>query len=281
VPGGLGGGHRGVGGGVPVMRWRVEISERSGEGRLLRDVLEALSIRLHEQAGHLFLIGDPFEALETAGEVHALASRIQSRITEVGKDNFDIPMSFQIGHVLEELENGEQRRHLFMSALGSAVCFATVGGVSLVVNRGLFLSEAERTRIEEIEKEAAYQKKRRKATACVVSAFRDHRALEVQRLLVGDLNPQTMGHIADLIQDDIGGAMKDLVPRNQLKRFYRSINHPEVFGKDARHIVSDDEPPPNPMRLDEARKFIHTLASLYLEKKAGLPPLGGAMVGRK
>jgi hypothetical protein len=38
------------------MRWRVEITEQNGDDRLLRDVLEAYSIRLHEQAGKLFLV---------------------------------------------------------------------------------------------------------------------------------------------------------------------------------------------------------------------------------
>jgi hypothetical protein len=138
------------------------------------------------------------------------------------------------------------------------------------VDRGLSLSEAERKRIEEAEKEAAYQKKRRKAISRFVSAFIDERALQVQRLLQGDLNPQTMGHIADLIQDDIGGAMRDLVASHQLTRFYRSINHPDVFGEQARHIISKEEPPPKPMNIHEARKFIHGLVELYLEKKAGL-----------
>jgi hypothetical protein len=31
--------------------------------------------------------------------------------------------------------------------------------------------------------------------------------------------------IAELIQDDIGGAMKDLISAKQLERFDRSINH--------------------------------------------------------
>jgi hypothetical protein len=97
--------------------------------------------------------------------------------------------------------------------------------------------------------------------------------MQVQRLLQDDLNPQTMGHIADLIQDDIGGAMRDLVSGNQLTRFYRSINHPDVFGEQARHIVSKEEPPPKPMNIHEARKFVHGLVELYLEKKAGLSPL--------
>jgi hypothetical protein len=255
------------------MRWRVKITERSGDDRLLRDVLEARSLRLDEQAGELFLIGDPFEELETAGEVHALASRVQSIVKEIGEGDSDIFMSFRLGEVWEELENGEPRRgHVFLTAHSGAYCFASAG-VSLAVVRGLSLSEADRTRIEEEEKELAYQKKRRKAISRCVSALKDERALRVQRLLQGDLNSQTMWHIHELIEADIGGAMKDLVSRNQLERFSRSINHP-VFGKDARHIVSNEKPPKNPMNMDEAQKFIHVLVARYLEKKAGVSPEG-------
>jgi hypothetical protein len=78
-----------------------------------------------------------------------------------------------------------------------------------------------------------------------------------------------MGHIADLIQDDTGSEMKNLVSDKQLTRFYRSINHPDVFGELARHIVSDDEPPPNPMSLEEARSFVRVLANRWMERKAG------------
>jgi hypothetical protein len=85
--------------------WRVEISERSGEDRLLRDVFGALSIGLHEQAGELFLISDKFETLESAAEVHALASRVQSIVTEIGQSDPDPLMNFRIGHVVEELNN--------------------------------------------------------------------------------------------------------------------------------------------------------------------------------
>jgi hypothetical protein len=70
----------------------------------------------------------------------------------------------------------------------------------------------------------------------------------------------------------MGDAIRDLVSRNQLTRFHRSINHPEVYGDQARHITSGQEPPPKPMKLDEARTFIRNIAELWLEKKAGLPP---------
>jgi hypothetical protein len=256
------------------MRWRVKITERNGDDRLLRDVLEARSLRLDEQAGELFLIGDPFEELETAGEVHALASRVQSIVKEIGEEDSDIHMSFRLGEVWEEPENGEPRRgYVFLTGHSSAYCFASAG-VSLGVVRGLSLSEAERQRIEDEEKELAYKKKCRKAISRFASAFLDDRALQVQRLLRKELTPQTMGHIADLIQADIGGAMRALVSNNQLTRFYRSINHPDVFGEQARHIVPKGDPPPKPMNLDEAREFTRALAARWLENKAGLLPEG-------
>jgi hypothetical protein len=250
------------------MRWRVEITKQNGDDRLLRDVLEARSIRLHEEAGKRFLVGDPFEALPTAGEVHALASRVQSIATEIEDAHSDIPIGFQIGHVLEELDHGERQMHVFLSPRGTAMCFG-MGAPSLTVERGLSLSEADRRRIEEEEREEAYQKNRRKATSLLVSALDNERALQVQRLLRKQLTSQTMWHIAELIQADMGSAMKDLVSRNEKARFDRSINHPDVFGEQARHIISQQEPPPKPMSMDEAQAFIRDLAARWLERLHG------------
>jgi hypothetical protein len=250
------------------MKWRVQIRECRGEKRLLRDLLKELSIEVIEQEGELFLISDVFESMRTAGEVHAFASRIQSIDSEIGEGDPDITMNFQVGYVCEALENGQQRKHIFLAARGAAFAMSFAGAVC-VVQHGSSLSEAERKRIEEEEKERAYQGKRRKAISRFVPAFRDDRALQVQRLLKTDLTPLSMGHIVDLIQAD--GSMKNLISRNQQTRFYRSINHPNVFGEQARHIVSEKEPPPKPMSLDEAREFTRALATRWLEKKAGLP----------
>ena len=46
------------------MRWRVEISQCSGDNRLLRDELKEVSIRLHDETGTLFLTSERFEAFE-------------------------------------------------------------------------------------------------------------------------------------------------------------------------------------------------------------------------
>lgn len=253
------------------MRWRVEISEPSGDDQLLRDELKQVSILLHDETGTLFLTSERFEALQTATQVYELASKVQSILAEVTRDHPDIAMTFQVGPVLEEVANGELRKHVFATLRATSLSFASVNA-TLTVGRAPSLSDADRERIENEQKEQAYLSKRRKATALFVSAVIDESALRVQRLLRNELTTQSMWHIFELIQDDMGGAMRDLVPHNQQTRFERSINHPLAFGQQARHVISKVEPPPNPMSLDEARAFVQGLAARWLEIKASLPP---------
>jgi hypothetical protein len=133
------------------------------------------------------------------------------------------------------------------------------------------LSEAERARLEQLAAEREFQRLRRKAISRVGSALRDERAIKVQKLLQGEPNPLALGHAVDLIEDDLGGAISKLASANQLTRFYRSINHQDVFGEEARHITSPDEPPPDPMTIGEARTFANEIAKRWMDEKAGLP----------
>ena len=192
-------------------------------------------------------------------------------LTEVTQDDPGIAMTFQVGPVLEEPGNGEVRTYVFVALRATSLSFASAHA-TLTVGRGPSLSDADRKRIEEEQKELEYLNKRRKATTRFVSAFVDERALRVQRLLRNELTTQSMWHIFELIEDDMGGAMKDLVSHNRQTRFERSINHPLAFGQQARHVISKVEPPPKPMSLDEARSFVEDLAARWLEIKASLPP---------
>ena len=251
------------------MRWFVEITDVEGNDRLLRDILGQLSITVVEEQAGRFLVSESFEALPTPGEVHDLAMRIRSILEETGSADPQIQLKLKIGTVFEEAGGDARRKHAFLTI--SPAHFRITGStMSVKFESSVSLSEDQRKRLEEEQREREYQQLRRKALSRVVSAFRDDRALQVQRLLCAELTPQTMGHIADLIQDDIGGEMKDLISGAQLTRFYRSINHPDVFGAQARHIVSNVEPPSRPMSLGEAREFIRALATRWMDTKAGL-----------
>lgn len=64
--------------------------------------------------------------------------------------------------------------------------------------------------------------------------------------------------------------MSSLASHGDLKRFRRSVNHQEVYGGDARHIASRNDPPPNPMYLPEAQVFIRKFADEWFKQKGAV-----------
>jgi hypothetical protein len=246
-------------------RWRVEISQVVGNERLLRDVLLALEIDIVE-GNTRFLVSRTFEVLDTAADVQALVTRVQITLAEVARRHAEIAAGFSIGRIIENRAEGPEITHVIVPITG--VGAIALAGAMMAASGYVGLSPEEVKRLEEQRIEQEYQQLRRTATALVVSAFRDVRARQVQRLLDGDPTPKTIGDVADLIEADIG-ELTALVSDKQLTRFRRSINHPDIFGEDARHIVSAQLPPPNPMTLDEARAFIRDLAQRWFERKAG------------
>ena len=81
------------------MRWRVEISQCSGDNQLLRDELKEVSIRLHDETGTLFLTSDRFEAFKLQPRFMNWRLRVESILTEVTQDDPGIAMTFQVGPV--------------------------------------------------------------------------------------------------------------------------------------------------------------------------------------
>jgi hypothetical protein len=250
------------------MKWHVEISDLAGDLRLLTDVLKELSLTLEEHEGKLLLSGPELESMDTSSEVQAYVRRVSEIAREVAKHTPSIELGFSVGAVLQKTASGISRHHFVVV---SETVHSHVSTHAAVIKCMLAIvpSEEELRRQEELLKERQYQELRLSAVSRLVSAVKHERALIVQRLLNQEPTPQLLGHIADMIKDDLGGGLYRLASKNQMSRFYRSINHPDVFGEKARHIVSYDEPPPNPMNLAEGTAFIRELARAWLNLKSG------------
>jgi hypothetical protein len=251
------------------MRWQVEISDLTGDLRLLADVLKELSLTVGEHKGKLLLSGPKLESMATPSEVHVYVQRVSEIAREVVKHAPSIELGFSVGAVLQKTTSGISRHHFVVAS--DMVHFHDVAHVEVVkCPTATALSEEELRRQEELLKERQYQELRLSAVSRVVSAVKHERALTAQRLLNQEGTPQVLGHIADIIKDDLGSGLYALASKNQMSRFYRSINHPDIFGEKARHIVSYDEPPPNPMNLAESTAFIRELARAWLNLKSGV-----------
>jgi hypothetical protein len=248
------------------MRWRVEIADVTGDPETLRDVLERLLISIVAARGKRFLVSDLFEAQDSARGARALASHIGSTMTEASKTDPEIQLGFTLGAVFEQSSDGVTRKYDCAEVVAHINATETSDIWAIRVRT---VSPAEAKRLEDVRREQERERVRRKTIPWMVAACQNPRALQVQRLLAAELMPLTMGHIVALIQADIGGAIKDLVkPSTRLERLERSINHSAVYGKDARHIVPDKEPPARPMEIDEARVFIRELADRWFDRIA-------------
>jgi hypothetical protein len=250
------------------MRWQVEVSDLSGDRRLLSDVLKELSLTLQEGEGKLLLSGPILESMDTPSEVHAYVLRVSEIAKEVGAHSPSIGLEFSVGAVIQQTGSGVSRHHFLQ--VSDTIHLHVAGHVAVLrCEPAVKPSEEELRRQEELLKERQYQELRVSAVARLVSAVREERALTVQRLLNQAPTPQILGHVADIIKDDLGSDLQSLASKNQLTRFYRSINHPSVFGESARHIVSHQEAPPAPMNLAEATAFIREVARSWLNLKSG------------
>jgi len=250
------------------MKWRVEISGIEGNERLLRDVLDALKITIIEEQGSRFLTSEKFDSLKTAGEVRDEAKRIRRILDEAAVEDAAMRGTFTVGSsVLEERPGEPRRKHGFVDIIAGTLQIRGHAAV-MAVGISVSLSEDDRRRIEEEQKERDYQRLRQRATLLVVSGYRDERVLQVRHLLRGDLTPNTMGHIAELIEADLGDAINELASGKQWSSFNGSINHPDAVGAQARHIVPRHQPPRKVMRLPDAQEFIRKVAARWMDRKA-------------
>jgi hypothetical protein len=210
------------------MRWLVQLTDIVGK-RLIRDLLQDMSMTLVDENDESFIVSEIFEELDAAADVREIAARARSIIEETADSDSEIECGFKLGSVFEQTQDGTRKQHAFATAMAVMHGRATLHAVGHTSAPTRALSAKELQRIEEEQREREYQRVRTRAALQIVAAFKDDGARRVQRLLRGELTPQTMGHVADLIQDDLGADIKAWVSGNQLTRFYRSINHPSVF----------------------------------------------------
>jgi hypothetical protein len=252
------------------MRWRIFVTTIEGDERLLRDILAEFKISIIEDGAARYLVSERFDVHETPQGARKDAQDVRAVIDQVSSEEPDSKATFTVGNVFEKKADGSWGEHLFIDIAPASLAITCQLGIMATISVTASASDEDRRRIEEENKEREYQRRRRVAVSRVLSAYRDERALQVQRLLRGELTPLALGHIYEIIESDVGDGMTDFASRNQQSRFTRSINHPDVFGGQARHGVSKFGPPPEPMNLDEARNFIRDIAARWMDRKAGI-----------
>jgi len=249
-----------------TQRWFVEVTAVIGDHALVTALLERAGYKLaaEDAAGpRRLLTHQKYEEYRTASQVHADAKRIANTLRRFSELD-GTPVGIAIGAVQSNLPDGTTNKHIFAEV--RAAISATISA-SVTVTRNPAISEAEHHRfIAEANAKAAEQKKLT-TIRLASAALQRPRILEVMELMnIATPTTTQLGHIVDLVQDECEGDLQRYASRKQLKRFNHSINHPEVFGLQARHAVSAEDPPPKPMEYAEAREFAHYIGRTWLSE---------------
>lgn len=266
------------------MRWLVEIIDIADK-RFLADLLVKGKVRLYEEENRFYLISGDFESLSSCSEVWKKVNEIRSIIVEISL-GLGADISFKLSTVYEQKEDGS--RH------GTVVATGQPGLLTISAEGGTWtlnppISEEEKLRLEAERLEREYQEKLALVSSRLLPALQDDRppderpSLQIHRLLNQDQTPLYMGHIMDLIANDLGGRdeLEDFISnspsiqgKDLVNRFYGSINNPKVFGYTSRHITgknkkkkSRNRPKWEPMYSSEAKVFVSRAANLWFKRK--------------
>ena len=205
---------------------------------------EIFAVRDGEKA---FLVGDAFEMLQEAGQVRERALQAVDEFSAIIAILWPSLQRPRVGTVFREADDGSRAGHAFLSASVRARSKARAT-----------LSVAGTPQGDPVPTQAQM----------LLEGSRSNPHLQTATLIWADENrtwPRLYRILGDLERYLRRPASKaGLCSRGERDRFTRSANSAEVAGKDARHASGRNEPPDNPMRLDEGTSFIRRLLEASL-----------------
>ena len=249
-----------------IVDWKVQVERIAGDADLLRDVLSHFGYSLTpsaEMVNDSWTLTHPkYQGLGSAEEVRDDAESMAQRIKRLSELE-DILVGFEIGPIIQSNDDGSTNKTIFVTMRAE---LRASGHMSGTVTRNPEITQEEHNRrMREAEvREAA--RKRAETISRMKLTLQDANVLQVRQILK-TTNPSgtELGHIIDLVKNACGGNINRYCTRQDETRFYRSINHPEIMGRNARHILTNAQPPPNPMGLKEAQTFARQVALAWLE----------------
>lgn len=123
----------------------------------------------------------------------------------------NLDFSIELGSVVWDYADGEKpRKHHYVDVQSGALLLSG-GDVTLRVTAK---SPKEQERLEAERREREFQERRADGISLTRAILRTPRVIDVLRLLDGEVSVQDMNHVAELIEDDLGRELTNLVSKN-------------------------------------------------------------------
>jgi hypothetical protein len=243
-----------------MREWWVNLQGDDFDLAQLSALLKDPARRVRQEEGRYFLTAEHLNKLEKPDEVRAAAEDITAYINGLVRLHFNSRTRISVGNMEERIENSGTKNLYVMPE--SMSLWMREGDIGVVITE------------DGIEKPAPQQEDPFAAWLSLTET--DQKIAQVLKMY-GDASPSEPWKdyypIFEIIRADtaVGGengiVRMGWATRAQIVRFRHTANHPEVAGEGARHGVSTEDLPKNPMTIAEAGVFIKSLLSQWLEFK--------------
>ncbi len=207
--------------------------------------------QVHRFDEKYFIQSSEFEQYgkEDAKEVNKIGSRFVSILTGIYYWKFDIKDAIKVCGLYRLNDTGGKDAFLFAEPI---VCRTTVYPVNLILkdSEGNIVGKSfSNSTLVDFEKVKSNPK-----------------AEFILRLISSEgWEFSTMYKIIEIIQSDMGGKIYSQVSRDKITLLNRTACHVGAIGDKARHGHTNQEPPPVPMSLDEAKGIVRGLIGYYFQ----------------
>lgn len=243
-------------------RWEVDlVGDESDLNHLVRYFAdEPCRIWRDEKTGQVLMRVDGFPADAVAREVQESARVTVQQLSGVLRAVRDSKTSVRAGAVMQRQPNGLRHAFLFVESVASATCFMDAEVFVRDANGNLVQRPSPPPRTVVLAKLML-------TDAALAKAMRLRDAQDAGTW-VG------LYRLYEVIKHDVGSeramVSRSWTSKAQQDRFRHSSNSPDAAGDDARHGATNDEPPANPMTLEEARTFVEGILQAWLDEKLSL-----------
>jgi len=239
-----------------MAEWRVNLQGDDFDLEQLALMLTSPGPRIRREEGSFFLTSDRLNALDDAHKVREVANEMLQSLNGLARLRLNARKPLSVGNLQRVEDDGKTHCHMVaesaeLSLRGSvAIVKIGEGGATAPVQQAdtLFLWFS--------------------------LAQTDETVARVLRMYGKAVQPwRDFYPIYEIIEHDVGGekalVSKGWTSRNQIERFNRTADNSKASGENARHGVSTNEPPTNPMTTAEAKEFIDSILSQWLTFKQG------------
>jgi hypothetical protein len=234
------------------MDWRVELSGDNSDLAELSKSFNSDNLKICKDGDNYVLSSSEFNEITEADIVLDKSKKLVSCINGGANIANKFTRPIQVGGVESIDDKGKRNQYIFPKSIALKINF---GRPTILVSG----KETSKYLYDDLENWVSLANRY------------ENVAVILNYLEIGSDEMVTLYKVYEIICKDVGGEKiireNGWASRGKIELFTRTANSPDAIGDKARHGIQKNQPPQNPMTLNEAKALIQHLVKCWLDSK--------------